>query len=244
MAPFVSVIVPVRNDAQALASLLTHLRASDEIEVIVSAASPLDDATRRLRSDRPDVTWLETAPGRGIQMNAGASRATGQWLLFLHADSALPPAWFAEFRDLARPAKPVISGPAQEEDIVGGAFKFALDSDAWQARWLERAVAARVKLFNLPYGDQGIFVRRAVFQHLGGFAPIPLMEDVELVQRLKRAGRLRHLTLSLPTSARRWEREGWFRRSARNLVTLSLYWLGVSPERLARRYYSRNGHAD
>jgi hypothetical protein len=98
-------------------------------------------------------------------------------------------------------------------------------------------VALRVKLFGLPYGDQGLFVRRALFQRMGGYAPWPLMEDVDFVRRLARLGRLRHLSLGLVTSARRWERQGWLRRSAANLATLAAFAAGVSPERLARRYY-------
>ena len=98
-------------------------------------------------------------------------------------------------------------------------------------------MALRVRLFGLPYGDQGIFVRRDVFHRMGGYAPWPLMEDVDFARRLKRQGRVRHLSLGLVTSARRWEREGWLRRSAANAATLAAYAAGVSPERLARRYY-------
>jgi rSAM/selenodomain-associated transferase 2 len=162
-----------------------------------------------------------------VQLNAGAARAAGEWLWFVHADSRMPESWLQAFRNLAR----------APSEVVGGAFQFALDSPAWQARLLEWAVARRVRWFDLPYGDQGIFVRRTVFQSLGGFAPLALMEDVEFVRRLKRLGRLRHLTLSLTTSARRWERDGWWRRSAGNVLILSLYSVGVSPERLAKRYH-------
>ena len=100
----------------------------------------------------------------------------------------------------------------------------------------ERGVAIRVRLFGLPYGDQGQFVRRSVFQRMGGFRPFPLMEDVDFIRRLKRVGRIRHLKVKLVTSARRWEREGWWRRTRGNLTLLALYYVGVSPERLARRY--------
>ncbi len=198
------------------------------VEVIVSAAMPVDDVLSGLRDRYANVIWAESAPGRGTQLNAGASRATGEWLWFVHADSRLPSGWLAAFRALSA-----------HDDVTGGSFAFALDSAAWQARLLERAVSLRVRWFNLPYGDQGLFVRRQIFGSLGGFAPLPLMEDVEFVRRLTRSGPVRHLTLRLTTSARRWEREGWLRRSLSNLTTLSLYALGVSPERLARRYYER-----
>ena len=113
-------------------------------------------------------------------------------------------------------------------------FQFALDDRAWQARLIERGVALRVRLFRLPYGDQGLFVRRRTFAALGGYREIALMEDVEFVRRLVTAGRVVELPHALVTSARRWRRDGWFRRSARNLTLLSLYFCGVPPRVLAR----------
>jgi rSAM/selenodomain-associated transferase 2 len=231
LPPLVSLIIPVKGDAAALEDLLRDLNteietSAETVEIIVAAATPVDDALSRIRERDPNVIWVESAPGRGTQLNAGAVGATGDWLWFVHADSRAPLGWLAAFRGLAA-----------DQSVAGGAFTFALDSAAWQARLLERAVALRVRWFNLPYGDQGLFVRRRIFESMGGFVPLPLMEDVEFVRRLTRSGQLRHLTLRLTTSARRWEREGWLRRSVRNLTTLTLYALGVSPDRLARRYY-------
>ncbi len=223
--PLVSVVVPVRGDSAPLAALLAQLPPRDGLELVVSSTGPVDAAQQRLRASRPDVAWLDAAPGRGAQLNAGAAVARGVWLWFVHADSRLPSGWWGAFATLEAAGT-----------VVGGSFAFQLDSRAWQARWLERGVALRVRLFNLPYGDQGIFVRRAVFQTLQGFRAMPLMEDVEFIGRLKRHGRLAHLSQGLITSARRWEHRGWLRQSAANLVTLGLYGLGVSPERLARRY--------
>jgi rSAM/selenodomain-associated transferase 2 len=233
LPPLVSIIIPVKGDAELLARLLRDLAvdvrpAVEIVEIIVSAATPGDRALSDLRDRYTSVIWVESLPGRGIQLNAGAARATGDWLWFLHADSRVPDGWLAAFHALN-----------EDAGVAGGAFAFALDSPAWQARWLERAVALRVRWFNLPYGDQGLFVRRQLFESMGGFSAVPLMEDVEFVRRLTRSGRLRHLTLRLRTSARRWEREGWVRRSVRNLTTLGLYAIGVSPERLARRYYEQ-----
>ncbi|HUE89366.1 MAG TPA: TIGR04283 family arsenosugar biosynthesis glycosyltransferase [Vicinamibacterales bacterium] len=228
MPPLVSIIIPVRGDAARLSDLLTALGpdVGTHVEVFVSAATPVDERLAEVRERYANVTWVESAPGRGAQLNAGAAPATGRWLWFVHADCRLPEGWLAAFQALET-----------QRDVVGGAFTFALDSSAWQARLLERVVALRARWLDMPYGDQGIFVRRAMFESMGGFASVPLMEDVEFVRRLTRTGRLRHLTLRLTTSARRWEREGWLRRSLANLTTLSLYALGVSPERLARRYY-------
>ena len=222
--PLVSIVIPVLNDAESLARLLGQVHGSGDVQVIVSAAGDPDPAIRAMASQRPDVMWVHGPARRAAQLNAGAARATGDWLWFVHADSLLPDGWFDAFRQL------------EPGDLVGGSFRFALDSAAWQARMIERGVASRVRCLDLPYGDQGIFVRRPVFSTMNGFASLPLLEDVELMGRLKRLGLLRHLRLSVTTSARRWERDGWWRRSAGNLAILGLYWLGVSPERLARRY--------
>jgi rSAM/selenodomain-associated transferase 2 len=205
--PLVSIVVPVYRDDEALSRLRAQLPPDSRVELIVARPPPL---------------------GRGAQMNAGAARATGRWLLFLHADSRLPPSWLETFaRAAADPA------------VIGGWFRFALDAHEWQARVIERLVALRVRLWKLPYGDQGLFVRRDVFERLGGYREWALMEDVEFVRRLTRAGTTVQLPLALATSARKWKRDGWFRRSTRNLVLVSLYCLGVDPARLARWYSVR-----
>jgi rSAM/selenodomain-associated transferase 2 len=202
--PLVSVVVPVYQDENALARLQSQFGPDSRVELIVAAPPPL---------------------GRGAQMNAGAARATGRWLLFLHADCRLPEGWIEAFAQATR-----------DPGVIGGWFRFALDSPHWQARVIERLVAVRVRLLKLPYGDQGIFVRRDVFTRLGGYREWPLMEDVDFVRRLMAAGRISELPLPLVTSARRWDRDGWFRRSSRNLVLVSLYFAGISPTRLARWY--------
>jgi rSAM/selenodomain-associated transferase 2 len=181
----------------------------------------------RSLSEEPYVEVLMmSGERRATQMNDGAARARGEWLLFLHADSRLPPAWLDAFRALPCSA-------------VGGWFTFALDDPAWQARLIERGVALRVRLFRLPYGDQGIFVRADAFRALGGFRDLPFLEDVEFVRRLVRAGRVREIPLPLITSARRWRRDGWFRRSLRNLAIVTAYFAGVPPSRLLQWYAGR-----
>jgi rSAM/selenodomain-associated transferase 2 len=225
-APLVSVVVPSHGDTVLLTRLADDLTPSPRVEYIVSRSGPDEPAEATLRAARPDLHWVDGPPGRGVQLNAGAAVATGRWLWFVHADSRLPANWIDVFGGLDR-AQP---------SVVGGSFAFRLDSPAWQARVIERGVAWRVRWLDLPYGDQGLFVRRDIFTAMHGFAPWPLMEDVEFVRRLTRQGPVVHLSQQVTTSARRWERDGWWRRSSANLVTLSGYFLGIRPERLARRY--------
>jgi uncharacterized protein len=222
MLPTVSLVIPVLFDAEAASALLGTLPSSPSVEIIVVDGAA-DLRLQSIVAAHGRATLHRTDAGRARQMNAGVAAATGEWLLFLHADSTLPAGWLAAIAAL-------------DDDVIGGWFGFALDDPAWQARVIERLTAWRVKHFQLPYGDQGLFVRRRVFHTLGGFRDVPLMEDVEFVTRLVRVGRVVELPLQLTTSARRWRREGWFRRSTKNLLLVGLYFLGVKPDRLARWY--------
>jgi rSAM/selenodomain-associated transferase 2 len=222
MPPAVTIVIPVLFDAEAASALLASLPASQDLEIVVVDGA-VDLRLESIVARHGASVLLRAAPRRARQMNAGAAAATGEWLLFLHADSTLPPGWRAAIAGL-------------DDEVIGGWFRFALDDSAWQARVIERLTAWRVTHLRLPYGDQGLFVRRRVFAELGGFLELPLMEDVDFVRRLARAGRVVELPLPLVTSARRWRREGWFRRSTKNLLLVSLYFLGVKAERLARWY--------
>ena len=227
--PFVSVIVPVLNDAVQLDGLLLSLHLDQDVqdvEIIVANGAAVDSTIQGLRSQFPDVLWTDGTPGRGRQMNQGSAHAKGRWLLFLHADARLSPGWVDEIRRADGAAR-----------YVGGCFRFSLDAPETPARLIEWGVAWRVRWLGLPYGDQAIFVRRAVFDALGGYRPLPLLEDVEFVQRLRRVGRLMHSDLAVRVSARRWKRDGWVRRSAENMMLVLLFLAGVAPDRLARVYH-------
>jgi rSAM/selenodomain-associated transferase 2 len=223
MTPLVSVIVPLLADGDAARQLIPQIPVDFRVEIIV-AESGTESGLESLSRSRPDITVIHTQQGRGRQMNAAAGLARGEWLLFLHADSQLPSGWLDLFQS------------TYVQEVVGGWFQFALDDPAWQARLIERGVAWRVRFFKLPYGDQGLFVRRRTFAALGGYHEIALMEDVEFVRRLVNAGPVVEIPRTIRTSARRWRRDGWFRRSARNFTLLSLYFCGVPPRVLARWY--------
>jgi rSAM/selenodomain-associated transferase 2 len=220
--PLVSVIVPVLDDIDAATALVGQMAPDPRIEVILVDGGS-DEALARMAGRRPDLRLIRTPPGRARQMNAGAATASGEWLFFLHADSTLPPGWLDAFEQLPG-------------EMSGGWFRFALDDPAWQARVIERGTRWRVRFLKLPYGDQGLFVRRGVFGEIGGFSELPLMEDVDFARRLRHRPGIVEMPLSLVTSARRWHRDGWWRRSAMNLALVTLYFAGVPPNRLALWY--------
>jgi rSAM/selenodomain-associated transferase 2 len=212
-----SVIIPTLDAEAFLPECLGRLSQEDEI-IVVDGGSR--DRTAAI-AEAAGARLIVGPKGRGIQLRTGARAASGDWLLFLHADTRLQPGWRqAVGAHIARTGKPAC-------------FRFRLDDPAWQARLIERGTALRARLLGLPYGDQGLLVSRVHYGNAGGYREMPLMEDVDLVRRL---GGVRILPVDAVTSAVRWRRGGWFRRSGRNLALLALYRLGVSPERLARRY--------
>jgi len=226
-----SIIIPTWNASQELAATLDYLGGSIVLpemppwEVVAADGGSMDGTVDLAMSRGGRVV---SAPrGRGTQLMAGAAAAQGDWLLFLHADTRPGPGW----------AKAVARFMADPENADGRAayFRFALDDPGSKARRLECAVAWRCRALGLPYGDQGLLLSRALYRAVGGFRPLPLMEDVDLVRRI---GRRRLVALDVPavTSAARWRQDGWGRRSARNLLCLSLYFLGVPPHLIAKLY--------
>lgn len=218
-----SIIIPVLNASRTLGQTVEALaRGHDEIVVVDGGSTDGSVALAEALGAR-----VIAAPrGRGAQLRAGADAAQGDWLLFVHADTILEEGWReAASRFCAVP----------ENRAKAAAFRFALDDPSPQARRLERMVAWRVRKLGLPYGDQGLLIHRDFYRGLGGFEALPLMEDVDLVRRIGR-DRLAVLPVSARTSAARWRREGWLRRSARNLLCLSLYFAGVPPHMIKRIY--------
>ena len=193
-------------------------------EVIVADGGSSDETVACAGSAGARVTaspW-----GRGSQLAAGAAAASGDWLLFLHADCRLEPGWENAVRAFLR-------APAAESRA--GYFDLALDDPAPAARRLERIVAWRCRVLALPYGDQGLLISRSLYDAIGGFAPLPLMEDVDLVRRIGRR-RLARIGARCIASAQRYRRDGYLLRPLRNLMCLSLYFAGVPPTRILRLY--------
>jgi len=221
----VSVIIPTLDAADDLPATLAALAGVPMIrEIIVADGGSTDDSIAIARS--AGARTVSAKRGRGTQLAAGAAVACGDWLLLLHADCRLALGWEAAVAEF-------IAAPGATDRA--GYFAFALDDASPAARRLERIVAWRCRVFVLPYGDQGLLIARSLYQAVGGFAALPLMEDVDLVRRL---GRRRLAPLGVPAyaSARRYREGGYIRRPLRNLICLSLYFIGV-PTRLIARLY-------
>ncbi|MCA3418661.1 MAG: TIGR04283 family arsenosugar biosynthesis glycosyltransferase [Roseomonas sp.] len=222
----VSAIIPTLNAAASLPATLAALRGA--VTEIIIADGGSSDATREIA--QAFGTQVISAPrGRGPQLRAAAEAATQPWLLAIHADTRPGAGW----------QEAVAGFIAQPENRTKAAhFRFALDDAAPEARRLEAMVAWRCRWLGLPYGDQGLLIARDFYQALGGYEPIQLMEDVALIRRIGRKN-LVALPAAFLTSAEKWQRDGWYARSARNLFCLSLWFAGVSPERIARVYTRR-----
>ena len=217
-----SVIIPVYADTSALARTLAGTDFGGA-QVIVAATAEDAASLAALRATHSGIVWIEAPRGRARQMNAGAAVARGRWLVFLHADTRLPAGWLRAVTEADAGA-----------GVCAGCFRFALDSRTAAARVIELGVRLRVRVFGLPYGDQALFVRRDVFDAIGGYADLPILEDVDLVRRLRARGRLFRSVLPALTSPRRWERDGWVNRTAHHVMLILLYACGVGPDRLAR----------
>ena len=218
-------VVPTLNVADTLQNLLGQLRRVEIVkEIIIVDGGSADDTVAISRAAGAQVV---VAPrGRGVQLAAGAAAAGGDWLLFLHADCRLARGW-----------EPVVAAFIAAPGANGhaGYFDFALDDPAPAARRLERIVAWRCRALALPYGDQGLLIPRDLYRMLGGFAPLPLMEDVDMARRLGRR-RLARIGVQCISSPQRYRRDGYWLRPLRNLLCLSLYLLGIPAHRIVRLY--------
>jgi rSAM/selenodomain-associated transferase 2 len=219
----VSIILPALNEAALIADSVASALAAGPREVIVVDGGSHDDTVSLARA--AGATVLSCLAGRATQQNAGAGMATGDILLFLHADNRLPVDGLVQ-----------IEQALTDRRVGCGAFRQAIEAHGWLYRLLERGNAWRAAYRGLPYGDQGIFVRRSLFEQVGGFPRVNLMEDVLLMRRLRRETWPVLLPGPLFVSARRWRRQGVIHQTARNWCLLAAVRLGVHPDRLAKYY--------
>ena len=227
MAIKFSVIIPVYREQAIINRAIDRLRMRtlhDNLEIIAVDGSSGGETLQAIKD--AGVKKLISPKGRGRQQNAGAASAAGDILIFLHADTILPDGAFERMADVMK-----------DNTLVGGAFDLGIDSDRFAYLVIEKMASWRTRLTRIPYGDQAIFIRANYFRKMGGFKEIPLMEDVDLMRRVKKdKARIVILKDKVLTSARRWEAEGIVFCTLRNWLLVTLFLSGIKPETLARFY--------
>ena len=226
--PLISIIVPTLNEAGSIGATLESAQAGTGVEIIAVDGGSSDGTTELAKAF--GARLLTVAGGRARQVNAGARAARGDVLLFLHGDTRLPEEF--DRHVLESMAKP---------DTVAGAFALGIDGHEFGLRLIEKLANFRSRLFQMPYGDQALFLRSDLFRWLGGFPEIPIMEDFVFVRLIKKHGRVVIAPVAVSTSARRWRSLGILKATLINQIVLLAYFLGCDPERLARWYRRQRG---
>ncbi len=219
-----TVIVPTLNEAAHLGASLSSLPR--EAEVVVTDGGSTDETISI--ATRAGARVVTGSRGRARQMNRGVDAARGDTLLFLHADCTLGPDAYHQLE----------TALDDDDDVIGGSFRMSIRDASWGLKWIAATSNARARYLQTPYGDQALFVRRSAFEKLGGFPEIPFMEDVALVRKLKRLGKLVRVNETVTTGARHWQQLGSVRTTLLNWSMVTLYLLGVPAERL-EPYYRR-----
>lgn len=226
-----SIIVPVLNEADRINAHIDHIRSvasQTAYEIIVIDAHPDRTTLNAIRD--PNVITIASPKGRALQMNAGASIALGRILIFLHADTKLPP-----------DALKNIEETLDNKKYVAGAFDLSIESNKLSLKCIAARASLRSRITRIPYGDQAIFTTKQYFDKIGRYEEIPLMEDIDLMKRIRKRGdKIRILREPVKTSARRWEKEGVFRTTLRNCILVNLHRLGVKPQTLQAYYNDHN----
>jgi rSAM/selenodomain-associated transferase 2 len=219
----ITVIIPVLNESERIKQTLLPLTEVKGLEIIVVDGGSSDQTVAIAAS--LGVRVVSSDPGRGQQMNFGAKIAQGDLLLFLHGDTRIFPDYF-----------PKIVESLSNSDVVAGAFQLGIEGENWMYRLLEMMVNWRSQFFSLPYGDQGIFLKKALFWEIGGFKEIAIMEDFDLIQRLKKRGKIMIISHQIITSDRRWRKLGILKTTLINQLVIIGYYLGFSPDKLRKLY--------
>ncbi len=222
-----SIIIPVLHESKIINTLLDsldRLKRDEPFEIIVVDGSPTQDTLQVI--SKKNVMKYGSPQGRGRQMNKGAAHATGDILIFLHADTFLP-----------SNALSLIQTTLTDQHYVGGAFALGIQSQNPLLKMIASFSTLRSHLTRAPYGDQVIFLRKSYFDTIGGYQDIPLMEDVELMRRIKKKdGEIIILSTPVITSDRRWNQEGLLYTTVRDLIIIFLYWCGMPAEKLVKFY--------
>ena len=234
----ISIVIPTLNESVYLADTLQSIfnAISNPIQIIVVDGGSVDNTVEI--ATKFGVQVLLCGNGRSYQMNAGATVATGDILMFLHGDTLVPigfDRWVEEWINLSK--SPLLKVRKVDQSIAG-AFNLKINSDRSGLRWVEWGVKVRSKFFNLPYGDQALFLKASTFHELGGFPELPIMEDFVFVRSLLKHGKITIVPAAVTTSARRWEQQGILKTTIINQIMILGYYLGISPDRLKQWYRS------
>lgn len=228
----ISIIIPVLNEGQTINLCLDAIKNASNVEVIVVDGGSEDETVAIAQSF--GIKVLSSPPGRATQMNVGAAAATGDILLFLHADTRLPNNFDRKILQALSAFPGSYLGTSQ--NTIAGAFELKIDSEMPSLRIIEKMVNVRSRYLQMPYGDQAIFLKASVFREIGGFPDLPIMEDFELVRRLHRLGKIEIVPAPVLTSGRRWKKLGALKTTLINQLIILGYFLGVPPAQLASWY--------
>ncbi|MEJ2477561.1 MAG: TIGR04283 family arsenosugar biosynthesis glycosyltransferase, partial [Desulfobacterales bacterium] len=224
----ISIIIPVLNEAATIDRTLSRLEGIDHLEVIVVDGGSIDTTAELAGARQAKV--IPSSPGKALQMNTGAAAAAGDILVFLHADTLLPGGFSNQ-----------IVSTLNQKGVAAGAFRLAIDSTVAGIHFIERMADLRSRYLQLPYGDQALFMKKSIFEAIGGFPDMPIMEDFILVRRLKRKGKIIILPAAVVTSPRRWLHLGIFKTWLINQLIVIAYYLGATPGQLTRFYRRKAG---
>jgi rSAM/selenodomain-associated transferase 2 len=219
---YISVIIPTLNEELMIKETFKRLGKAIEI-IVVDGGS--NDKTREIAKTLGAKVIISAKKGRALQMNLGGKIAKGDILLFLHADTLLPP----DYQEL-------IINTLSESNVIAGAFQLKIEGQEKSLRLVEKLVNWRSRFFSLPYGDQGIFLKASVFEDLSGFPELPIMEDFELIQRLKKRGKIAIVSSAVVTSGRRWRKLGVWKTTIINQLVILGYYLKIPPKLLKHFY--------